>query len=676
MTPQHSLFLTYCRKFFSHKLLISLFILLMIFQFPTIGRTETNNKTSDSLMALYNTIPKDTIWVAVCQQLASRNLFTNPDSGIYYANIGLQIATEKNYLFHTANLQKALGAFYAVKSDYTISIQQLKESLKGFQKLYKKDTTNTKLLKALSEVHTNMGLVYYFSGVYDKSIKSFINAIHYAEKNNDQKRVATCISNISNIYYELKNYNKSLEYNRKTISLASKVNDSVSLQQAFNNIGLAFNELSIPDSARYYFDKCLIITKKLNLENRFPKLYVNISNLFLRKGINDSALIYAELAYNSAIKLKFAEQKYAAKYNIAVINKNLHNYKVSEKYYLELLDETDDKGIRYKNRIENELSELYKETGNIKKAYHFLTLSYASKDSIYKEESTRQIADMEAKYKNEKKEEEIKLLHEQSKLQAAQAKANKTILISIIIILFLIIILVIISYRSYKHKQLSEKTRIQQQSERKVLDAVIETEYKERRRFAEDLHDGLGVLLSTARIYINEVEDCESDSERKELIGQSKSMVDEAITNARNISNNIMPAALKRNGLVDTLKSFSEKINISGNISIKVKSENTKKHYKSTTEITLYRILTEMINNTLKHANASLISISLIQENNYLHITYSDDGIGFDYDKMIRSSQKGSGLDNTISRVNSVGGTCTISSKTGKGFNASIKVAI
>jgi signal transduction histidine kinase len=184
------------------------------------------------------------------------------------------------------------------------------------------------------------------------------------------------------------------------------------------------------------------------------------------------------------------------------------------------------------------------------------------------------------------------------------------------------------------------------------------------------------VLLSTARIYINEVEDCESDSERKELIGQSKSMVDEAITNARNISNNIMPAALKRNGLVDTLKSFSEKINISGNISIKVKSENTKKHYKSTTEITLYRILTEMINNTLKHANASLISISLIQENNYLHITYSDDGIGFDYDKMIRSSQKGSGLDNTISRVNSVGGTCTISSKTGKGFNASIKVAI
>ena len=657
----------------SHISFLIFFLLILLFPFPI--QSARSNDAIDSLLVLYKSKPKDTVWIKICQNLASQYLFKDPDSGIYYAEKAIKFATEENYPFHKSNLRKTLGACYIIKADYVTADKQMLIGLSGLQNLYRKDTANLRVIKALSEIHTNMGLNYYYQGVYEKSIESLISAIYYSELIENMDRVAICISNIGNVYLELETFEKALEYYKKSISIALYNNDIVTLSQSYNNIGYAYLGLEELDSAKYYLYKCKVISEKHNFENTFPKLYINFSDLFIQKSNYDSALYYAQLAYDVANKLKYAEQKISAKFNLAFINRVLKNYKISESYYLELIKETEGKGFRYKNKIQKELSFLYENMGNYKKAFDYFVLSSASKDSSYQEETAKQIADMETKYQSEKKEEEIKLLQETAKLSEATSKTNKIIFSAIIVILILVIILVIISYRSYKHKQLAERRKIQQNAERNILDAVIETEYKERKRFAEDLHDGLGVLLSTTRLYINEIEGSNA-AERKDLIKQSNAMLDDAITNARNISNNIMPAALKNNGLEVAIKSFCDKINASGNIKIDVHSVNFKKHYKNTIEITIYRILTEMINNTLKHANATSISISLAQKANKLFITYTDNGKGFDYESMLNSTEKGMGIDNTISRVNSIGGHCIIKSSTGNGFFASIELGI
>jgi signal transduction histidine kinase len=121
---------------------------------------------------------------------------------------------------------------------------------------------------------------------------------------------------------------------------------------------------------------------------------------------------------------------------------------------------------------------------------------------------------------------------------------------------------------------------------------------------------------------------------------------------------------------------FCDKINASGAISIKVQALNLQKHYKNILEITTYRILTEMVNNTLKHAGATEISISLVQKSSKLFVHYTDNGIGFDYERMLQSPDKGMGLDNTISRINSVGGSCRIQSSKGNGFSADIELNV
>ncbi len=149
-------------------------------------------------------------------------------------------------------------------------------------------------------------------------------------------------------------------------------------------------------------------------------------------------------------------------------------------------------------------------------------------------------------------------------------------------------------------------------------------------------------------------------------------MLDDAIKNARNISNNIMPGSLKNNGLEISLRSYCDKINASGKIKIELTTHNLKKHYSDTLEITLFRVLTEMINNSLKHSGASKIHISFIEENKQIFVTYSDNGKGFDYAAVSESNEKGMGLNNIISRIDSIGGKCTMESSPGKGFFAKI----
>ena len=137
-----------------------------------------------------------------------------------------------------------------------------------------------------------------------------------------------------------------------------------------------------------------------------------------------------------------------------------------------------------------------------------------------------------------------------------------------------------------------------------------------------------------------------------------------------------MPAALKNNGLVAAIKSYSDKINSTGKLKIKVDTSKLKKSYGTTIELTIFRVITEMINNTLKHAQASKVDISLMQQNNTLYLKYNDNGVGFDIEKTMKSDRKGLGLDNTVSRVISIGGKCNMNSSAGNGFEAIIEIEL
>lgn len=211
-------------------------------------------------------------------------------------------------------------------------------------------------------------------------------------------------------------------------------------------------------------------------------------------------------------------------------------------------------------------------------------------------------------------------------------------------------------------------------SEKRLLNAILQTEERERKRFAKDLHDGLGPLLSTVKMSISALLQSKPKEGSKEIIENTNIVINEAISSIKEISNNLSPHVLTNFGLASAIKNFAHKINQTKTIVIDFTSNTKDERFDANTEIILYRATCELINNTIKHAQAKNIGINISKHKNTLTIQYSDDGMGFVQDDLSTDNQRGMGLSNISSRIKSINGVFIISSIPNEGTNALIKV--
>lgn len=218
-----------------------------------------------------------------------------------------------------------------------------------------------------------------------------------------------------------------------------------------------------------------------------------------------------------------------------------------------------------------------------------------------------------------------------------------------------------------------EDITFQKQAKQKILNATIEAEEKERKRFAEDLHDELGPYLSGIKLYTSQFTQKElSLASRLELTKNLEEMIDESIAKTKLISNSLMPNILMDFGYIKALESFIKKGKITQNIQFEFIKPTTLLPLSSTIEVVLYRVLIELINNTLKHAMAKKIKI-IITYNKSVKIEYFDDGIGFDFDRIL-AEQKGNGLINITNRLKSINADYNFNNHQKNGIYFKIKI--
>nr|WP_321486886.1 ATP-binding protein [uncultured Draconibacterium sp.] len=214
--------------------------------------------------------------------------------------------------------------------------------------------------------------------------------------------------------------------------------------------------------------------------------------------------------------------------------------------------------------------------------------------------------------------------------------------------------------------------QLRKASEAKLLSAIISTEEKERKHFAKELHDGLGPVLSSAKMTISAIDKKNIEAKNTGLLDKVEKLVDNAILTTKEISNHLTPHVLARYGLKKAIETFIRNAMISETIQIKLSATIDKKRYKESIEVVLYRICCELINNTQRHAFASKIAISLTDDNKNIELKYEDNGVGFD-----SSNEKyGMGLTNIVSRVKALHGTIELISSPQKGFNAHIALPL
>ncbi len=205
-------------------------------------------------------------------------------------------------------------------------------------------------------------------------------------------------------------------------------------------------------------------------------------------------------------------------------------------------------------------------------------------------------------------------------------------------------------------------------TERRILNTVLRTEEKERMRFSKELHDGLGPLLSSAKMSLSAIK----NTDNRELLDNTAYVIDEAIRSLREISNNLSPHILNDFGLGRGVANFVGKLP-ADKMKVVLETNLRGERFPADIEVIIYRVVCELVNNSLKHSGGTCATIALNMRDDSLALEYSDDGRGFVPPAMM---DVGMGLSNIASRVASLKGVCEIDSTPGKGMRALIVIGL
>lgn len=210
-------------------------------------------------------------------------------------------------------------------------------------------------------------------------------------------------------------------------------------------------------------------------------------------------------------------------------------------------------------------------------------------------------------------------------------------------------------------------------SEKRILNAVIRTEESERQRFSKDLHDGLGPLLSSAKLSLSALGTTDQNEKSQKILSNANMVIDEAIRSLREVSNNLSPHILNNFGVSRAVSNFINRLVVMPDMKIKYTTNLAAERFDMDVEVILYRVICELINNSIRHSGATEIRVDLNYSNRVISVEYSDNGCGFD---VSYARDKGMGFSNITSRISTLKGHFDVNSEKGKGMNANIKIEV
>jgi signal transduction histidine kinase len=211
---------------------------------------------------------------------------------------------------------------------------------------------------------------------------------------------------------------------------------------------------------------------------------------------------------------------------------------------------------------------------------------------------------------------------------------------------------------------------IRKDSETRVLQAIMQTEERERRQLAKDLHDGIGPLLSNIKMSVSALDKTQISGFNRTVVDNISTLINESITALKYTSNNLSPHILDNFGLASAVNSFTENINRIGKIEIAFNNNVETIRFESQIETNLYRIICELFQNTVKHANATKISLLVHFNEGKIIVQYFDDGVGFDPEDAVKMN--GMGISNMKSRLKALDGEIEFKRIQPKGMMTSI----
>lgn len=623
---------------------------------------------SMSLESMIKTLEKakeDSNKVILLLDIERKYFIRDLDSALYYNKMCEKLIFKINAQEYKHKCFHDFVKIYHAQSDYQNALDYCLKSIK-VAKQNKNRFQEAASCRAIFNVYHNLKM-------NDSAVKYAMYSIKLTTEIGDTSNIATNYGNLSWLYMDLNQYNKAVDYGLKGVEAGEHYADTVGLLISINNLALCYLRINKNEQAIELLKKQLEIGKRINRVRSIRYALVNLATAYYNigdiKGLAKSTASLNE--FNS--KDANLDNKNICLQNIT----NAYNYLYQRNFALAEAELLNGIKIAEKDSLDAQLLILYQTMAIVKYAQHDFVSGnlYQLKwddltEAAQEQELSEYAIELETKYETEKKSAQILL-------QDSQLR-EKTILnylligagIGLLIILFL-------AYRTYQQKRKLQQQRIAELEAEKQLtatEAVLKGEEQERTRIAKDLHDGLGGILSGIKYSFTTMkENLVMTPENQQAFERSMDMLDSSIREMRRVAHNMMPEALVRFGLDTALNDFCNEINQSGALKIVYQSIGMKGiAIDQTTSITIYRIVQELINNTMKHSGATSAIVQLTKSNDQLSLTVEDDGIGFDT-KLLRTN-KGIGWVNIQNRVEFLKGKLDINSKEGEGTSVHIEL--
>ncbi|MFN8252951.1 MAG: sensor histidine kinase [Ferruginibacter sp.] len=523
--------------------------------------------------------------------------------------------------------------------------------------------------KIESESYALLGAVQKYRGEYEAAIKYHLKALSIKEQYTDDYGMSITLNDIGIVYKILHRYSEALSYYRQSLQYAKKAGKKNSIALLQNNIATVFSEQQQYDSAKYYLDKALPVAYESQDSNAVVTVLSNLGEVSGKIQHHAEALgyFYQCLPIDKAFDDQYGIITDYTDIGGALLN--LHDYGKA-KLYLDSALMIADKGDFLKEKAEAmaSLVTYYTVKGDLVKAGELSAQLKVLEDSTMNMEIHKNISELSAKYETAKKEKEIQ--------RQQFENTRKQYWIAGLAGLLLLGSLLVFSY--YKRYRLAQEKKLQQEIMRQqdlATRAVINAEENERKRIAGDLHDGVGQIMSAAKMNLSSIESRLHFNTDDDKLAFEKivNLVDESCREVRAVSHNMMPNALLRSGLSSAVKEFIDKID-SRILQVNLYSEGLNERLDSNVETVLYRVIQECVNNVIRHSGADKLDISLIKDKDGIAATIEDNGKGF----IITEKEKngGIGLKNIRTRIEYLKGTVDFDSAPGKGTLVAIHVPV
>lgn len=532
--------------------------------------------------------------------------------------------------------------------------------------------------------YRRLGNMYKRVGNYDLSLYYQLRALDLSKYYGGVLSEASGHANIGSLYYSMGDNDQAYRYFLEAYRLHGKASEETKIgilgqADAALNLATMLNELHRPEEARHFLD--LSIKHAYDYGDTSEMYYVYMVGANIAESEGDTIAwqsflnkvdLWMNQDYNLYIAIA-AEQSRASLYKVyglsdsvtAALNRALS---LSYKYQ-------NPESIRHTAHL---LTKHFESVGDSMEAYQYLKIYQMFNDSLLDADRIQALIDAEQKYQNIKKSKE--LAEQEAELSR---KRVQVIFLGSVIGLLLILSVVLVQNRN-KTKRLAEKeielkdsqiNELMQEQELLSMDAMMKGQDEERQRIARDLHDRLGSILSTVKLHFSTMEDEIRKLQEKQHSSYltATQMLDEAVDEVRKISHDLHSGAISKFGLKTALHQLIQAIEGANTLKIHFYDNAIAPEILAPFEVELYRIIQELLSNTLKHAKANEVNIQLMKSEGFITFSYDDNGVGMDVKNLVG---RGIGLESIEKRVQKIKGRSTLDSTPGHGFTFIIEIPI